>query len=87
VPGDVSVAGFDDIGFLELFIPGLTTMRQPLAELGRLAATDLLKRMENAGHPLPPTRVRLECELVIRESVARPQRNLRRRGTGARAVL
>jgi LacI family repressor for deo operon, udp, cdd, tsx, nupC, and nupG len=74
VPNDVSVAGFDDIGFLELFIPGLTTMRQPLAELGRLAATDLLKRMEHRGAPLPPTRVRLECELVIRDSVTLPAR-------------
>ncbi len=86
VPNDVSVAGFDDIAFLELFIPGLTTMRQPLAELGRLAAVDLLKRMENSGKPLPSTRVRLECELVIRESVTRPQRSPRQSGAVARST-
>lgn len=86
VPEDVSVAGFDDIGFLELFIPGLTTMRQPLAELGRLAATDLLKRIENGGRALPPARVRMECELVIRESVAKIQHTPRRSGVGARAA-
>jgi LacI family repressor for deo operon, udp, cdd, tsx, nupC, and nupG len=85
VPNDVSVAGFDDIGFLELFIPGLTTMRQPLADLGRLAALDLLNRIENSGKSLPAARVRLECELVIRESVARPQIIPRRSGrAGAR---
>jgi LacI family repressor for deo operon, udp, cdd, tsx, nupC, and nupG len=86
VPNDVSVAGFDDIGFLELFIPGLTTMRQPLAELGKLAAADLLQRMENtSGKPLPPTHVRLECELVIRDSVARPTRQRRRAAATSRA--
>jgi LacI family repressor for deo operon, udp, cdd, tsx, nupC, and nupG len=84
VPDDVSVAGFDDIGFLELFIPGLTTMRQPLAALGRMAAIDLLNRIENSGKAAPPARVRLECELVIRESVARLQRGPRR--PAARAV-
>jgi LacI family repressor for deo operon, udp, cdd, tsx, nupC, and nupG len=86
VPHDVSVTGFDDIGFLELFIPGLTTMRQPLADLGRLAALDLLKRIENAGKPLPATRVRLECELVIRESVTRLQRGPRRPAVGVRVA-
>ena len=41
VPEDVSVAGFDDIGYAALFDPGLTTMRQPRAELGRVAAESL----------------------------------------------
>ena len=42
VPKDVSVVGFDDIENLAFFTPAITTMRQPRAELGRLAAQDLL---------------------------------------------
>jgi LacI family repressor for deo operon, udp, cdd, tsx, nupC, and nupG len=69
VPEDVSVAGFDDIEYLQFFSPGLTTMRQPRAELGRLAAADLLKRMERDAPTLPPTRVQLGCKLIERDSV------------------
>ncbi len=67
---DVSVAGFDDIGYAALFDPGLTTMRQPRAELGRVAAEILVRRMTgNTGAPLPRI-TRLPCTLVVRESVA-----------------
>ena len=69
VPGDVSVAGFDDIGYAALFDPGLTTMRQPRAELGRVAAEILVRRMTCAGGPPPPRITRLPCTLVVRESV------------------
>lgn len=71
VPVDVSVAGFDDIGYASLFDPGLTTMRQPRAELGRVAARILVDRMTGAGDP--PSRItRLPCTLVVRESVVPP---------------
>ncbi|MEO8668308.1 MAG: LacI family DNA-binding transcriptional regulator [Bauldia sp.] len=69
VPDDVSVVGFDDIEYLQFFSPGLTTMRQPRAELGRLAAEDLLQRMRRDTPAPPPVRVRLECELIERHSV------------------
>jgi DNA-binding LacI/PurR family transcriptional regulator len=69
VPEDVSVVGFDDIEYLPLFSPGLTTMRQPRAELGRLAAVDLLQRMQRDAPHSPPVRVKLECKLIERESV------------------
>jgi LacI family repressor for deo operon, udp, cdd, tsx, nupC, and nupG len=68
VPGDVSVAGFDDVEFSVIFDPPLTTMHQPRAELGRLAAVELLQRMHGTGLDAPPARVRLDCELVIRSS-------------------
>jgi LacI family repressor for deo operon, udp, cdd, tsx, nupC, and nupG len=71
VPGDVSVTGFDDISRLELFIPALTTMRQPRAEMGRRAALDLLERLSVDDKPLPPRHERLECALVVRDSVRR----------------
>jgi len=96
VPEDVSVAGFDDIEYLQFFSPGLTTMRQPRAELGRLAALDLLKRMERDAPDLPPQRVALACELIERESVrdisinrsGRPERSRAARpGPGARPAI
>ena len=68
VPGDLSVAGFDDLEFSAIFDPPLTTMHQPRAELGRLAAVELLQRLRGVGIEAPPARVRLGCELVIRSS-------------------
>lgn len=70
-PDDVSVVGFDDIDYASVIDPPLTTMRQPRAELGRLAAEDLLKRMGPDTPEFPPTRVRLRCALVERGSVRR----------------
>ena len=70
VPGDVSVTGFDDISWLELFMPALTTMRQPRAEMGRRAALDLLERLSAANAP-PPRHERLDCALIVRDSVRR----------------
>ena len=69
VPKDVSVVGFDDIENLEFFTPAITTMRQPRAELGRLAAQDLLQRMGGDFKGPKTTRVRLDCDIVIRGSV------------------
>ena len=71
VPGDVSVTGFDDISGLELFIPALTTMRQPRAEMGRRAALDLLERLSANSEAPPPRHERLDCALIVRDSVRR----------------
>jgi LacI family repressor for deo operon, udp, cdd, tsx, nupC, and nupG len=71
IPRDVSVAGFDDIEYSALFEPALTTMRQPRAELGRLAAESLVRRMGNTGTPVP-RRTRLICTLMVRDSVTPP---------------
>jgi LacI family repressor for deo operon, udp, cdd, tsx, nupC, and nupG len=69
VPKDVSVAGYDDIGYAALFDPGLTTMHQPRAELGRVAAEILVRRMSGEGSPASRI-THLPCTLVERESVA-----------------
>jgi LacI family transcriptional regulator, repressor for deo operon, udp, cdd, tsx, nupC, and nupG len=71
VPGDVSVVGFDDIEFARYFDPALTTMHQPRAELGRLAAESLLARMTGRERPTA-SRMRLKCSLVIRASSGEP---------------
>jgi LacI family repressor for deo operon, udp, cdd, tsx, nupC, and nupG len=70
-PEDVSVVGFDDIDYASVIEPPLTTMRQPRAELGRLAAEDLLARMRPDSPDSPPARGRLRCELIERKSVRR----------------
>jgi len=67
VPDQVSVAGFDDIEYSSIFDPALTTMRQPKAEIGRLAALELLRQM-NVEVPERPSRIRLSCDLSIRNS-------------------
>jgi len=66
VPRDVSLVGFDDMPFAELVDPPLTTVRQPIAEMGRAAFGQLLALMNNAD-VVPQTR--LPVELIIRQSV------------------
>ena len=70
VPEAVSVAGFDGTELSAMYQPGLTTMFQPRAELGRLAAESLVRQL--AGGPVPAAAIRLPCRLVIRHSVAPP---------------
>ncbi|MGD0241814.1 MAG: LacI family DNA-binding transcriptional regulator [Streptosporangiaceae bacterium] len=70
VPADVSVVGFDDTVEAVVTAPALTTVRQPLAELGRTAVSLLLRQMENRR--LEPLRIELATRLVIRDSTARP---------------
>ncbi len=85
-PDDVSVVGFDDIDYASIIDPPLTTMRQPREELGRLAAEDLLGRMHPDAPDMPPTRRRLRCALIPRESVRRLETPVRRRQGGSAAA-
>jgi DNA-binding LacI/PurR family transcriptional regulator len=77
VPQDISVIGFDDIQAAAYSNPSLTTVRQPLAHMGCLAAQTLLARIEGAKDY--PTKIRIEPEFVIRESTARAPKNRERR--------
>ncbi len=67
VPEDVSVVGFDDIQGAAFQTPALTTVRQPLREMGRAAAEILLKRINRPGSELRDQHI-VEPELVIRET-------------------
>src|SRR5208337_383329 len=67
VPKDVSVVGFDDIQSAAFQNPSLTTVRQPLREMGRVAAEILLKRINRPGSELHDKHT-VEPELVIRET-------------------
>nr|WP_299241988.1 LacI family DNA-binding transcriptional regulator [uncultured Halomonas sp.] len=67
VPDDLSVIGYDDIELARYLNPALTTIHQPIYELGATAITQLIERLEH-GRPLEPT-LSLAPRLVIRESV------------------
>ncbi len=70
IPGDLSVVGFDDIPLAAVSSPKLTTVRQPLQEMGRVA-TQLLLDWINAPEEKPRSIV-LPTELIFRESTASP---------------
>jgi LacI family transcriptional regulator len=68
VPENVSVVGFDDLPESRWSPPPLTTIRQPLAEMGGLAARTVLRLSQGEIIELP--RVELATELVVRVSTA-----------------
>lgn len=68
IPQDLSVVGFDDLPAARWVSPPLTTVRQPLAEMGRVAAEMLGDLIE--GVQLRSQRVELSTELIVRESTA-----------------
>ncbi len=70
IPEDVSVVGFDDIQNAAYQNPSLTTVRQPLREMGRAAAEILLHHIRRPGSE-PHTQHVVEPELVVRESTCR----------------
>lgn len=72
VPGDVSVVGFDDVTFASFVTPRLTTIRQHVYEMGRLAAKMVLDALEKGDSG--PNHLVLEHELVVRESTAQIRR-------------
>jgi DNA-binding LacI/PurR family transcriptional regulator len=71
VPEDVSVVGFDDIQSAAFQNPGLTTVRQPLREMGVIAAETLLRRINAPAKTPYPKAITVEPELIVRESTAR----------------
>ena len=67
MPDDLSLMGFDDIAFSALTSPPLTTVRQPSAEKGRVAARLLLDLIE--GKAVESEHIVLPVEFVERQSV------------------
>ena len=68
VPDSMSVVGFDDVPIASIITPALTTVRQPLVEMGRVATTMLLRLI--AEEPLDSKRVELTTTLIVRDSCA-----------------
>ena len=70
VPDDVSVIGFDDIPQASLIRPALTTVRQPLEKMGRVATQMLLELLSKSQKKIG--RIELPTELIIRDSCKVP---------------
>jgi LacI family transcriptional regulator len=66
IPEDVAIVGFDDLSFAAKANPPLTTIRQTIRQIGQLAVDTLMALVENKE--MPPRRVSLPTELVIRGS-------------------
>src|SRR5262245_14312961 len=71
VPADLSMVGFDDSSFATVVEPQLTTVRQPLADLGR-RSVDLLVRLIR-GEDVETLRLESATRLVVRETTAPPR--------------
>lgn len=69
MPGQLSIAGFDGLPHGELLYPALTTVSQPLTEMGRVACQRLLETIEAPGRI---ERVEFPMSLLVRESTAPP---------------
>jgi DNA-binding LacI/PurR family transcriptional regulator len=82
VPQDCSVVGFDDVFQAAMSTPGITTIRQPLKEMGLLAAEWMLEAVEarEHGNAQKPRLHKATPELVVRMSSARPARKISKRG-------
>jgi len=72
VPEELSVIGFDDIAYATMVGPMLTTVRQPLGELGRTAVNLLLRLLERPSSE--PRQIELSTRLVVRDTTAPPRR-------------
>ena len=66
IPSDLAVTGWDDIHVARFLTPGLTTVRQPLAEIGAMAARLVFERV--AGSRTKPVSTVLATEILIRSS-------------------
>lgn len=72
IPDAMSVIGFDDIPYTAQMSPPLTTIHQPLIEIGRMAASMLLRLI--SGLALDSNHVELATSLVVRDSCAPPRK-------------
>jgi LacI family transcriptional regulator len=81
IPKDLSLVGFDDMPFAALLSPPLTTIRQPIRELGEAGANYLFQLIEGKMGQLPV--LRLPVELIRRDSV----RSLSRQNQARRRIL
>jgi DNA-binding LacI/PurR family transcriptional regulator len=86
IPQDCSVLGFDDVLPAAVATPGLTTIRQPLKEMGMIAAKWALNAVEAREQGAQPALLshHAEPELVVRESTAAPAGNTKKTGSKGR---
>ena len=68
VPEEISVTGFDDIGFAKYLVPSLTTVRQPIEEMSRIALEYIKKQISGEKIPYEGNLINVMPELIIRDS-------------------
>ena len=66
IPQQIAMAGFDDFEMADVLQPALTVVRQPIYQLGEVAANLLFQRILGSEGPKPGHRVILPVELVVR---------------------
>jgi len=71
LPEDLSIVGFDDVSYATIVTPTLTTVRQPLGEMGRTAVNLLIRLRER--RPFETLQIELPTRLVVRDSTAPPR--------------
>jgi DNA-binding LacI/PurR family transcriptional regulator len=72
IPEDVSVLGYDDVPIASYMMPPLSTVAQPIIEMGKKAVEIMFKQINNPDQP--PERAVLQPHLVLRASTAPPSR-------------
>ena len=75
VPRDLSVFGYNDITYAGYITPPLTTMKQPLEELGEKAVELLVKTIEDPDRPVE--KIMMDTEFIERESCTYPRKNIK----------
>jgi LacI family transcriptional regulator len=83
IPEDVSVVGFDDIQSAAFLTPALTTVRQPLREMGEVAAEIVVRRIVSAARAPQRKVVTVAPELVVRGSTGPASRTPGHDGSGS----
>jgi LacI family transcriptional regulator len=77
IPDDISVVGFADLEFSKWLKPGLTTIRQDGFKTGETAAKLLIKLSKGQPADANVKRLRVKCELVVRESTCRVKKKFK----------
>jgi LacI family transcriptional regulator len=68
VPEQIAVVGYDDINIAALYDPALTTIHQPIEEMGTAAVKLLLELLQEGSELSMPRKIMLQSKLIIRES-------------------
>jgi LacI family transcriptional regulator len=84
VPQDISIIGFDDVPQAAFQTPSLTTIRQPLHEMGKLAAQLLLERLRSPD--VIAQEVAVKPRLIVRETTCPPRQSGNKSRTRGRTV-
>ena len=71
VPGDISLAGFDDFEWMQVMHPPVATVIQPIAGMAEAAWRQLMEHIEFPGRA--PAAIQIPCSLEFRGSIARPR--------------